>query len=169
MGRKPLPESVRFWRKVDTTNGPDACWIWRGSLAKKGYGQFSTVRDGRVTTIRAHRWAFLDAGGEIPADRQLHHTCNMPACVNPKHLQVVTAQENIAAIDHRARRAPIKFGAVRRTGEPSSTIAFHCPDALQARLRQTADSLNVSLSYLISAALVQFFALRLDHDEEVSA
>ena len=33
--------------------------------------------------------------GPIPPDRQLDHLCRVPACVNPDHLEPVTAAENI--------------------------------------------------------------------------
>lgn len=27
-----------FWAKVDTSGGPDACWLWAGSRNRGGYG-----------------------------------------------------------------------------------------------------------------------------------
>ena len=51
----------------------------------------------------------------------------------------------------------------------NSALGYTSGLTIGANTFNVSDSLNVSLSYLISAALVQFFALRLDHDEEVSA
>ena len=37
----------RFWRKVDTTGGPDAGWPWLASKQRAGYGHL--YYRGRVT------------------------------------------------------------------------------------------------------------------------
>lgn len=78
---------VRFWAMVDRSG---ECWLWTGSLDRAGYG-FDSV-NGR--TVRAHRRAYLALVGEIPEGRQLDHLCRTPRCVNPAHLEPVTAQED---------------------------------------------------------------------------
>lgn len=77
-----------FWSRVEKT---DSCWLWRGAIGSGGYGTFSFRR----VTYRAHRIAFVLAGGAIPLGLQLDHLCRVRACVNPSHLQVVTQRENI--------------------------------------------------------------------------
>lgn len=83
--RKPLLE--RFWEKVRKT---DSCWIW---LANKigGYGQFTIT--GRIK-VQAHRFSYELLKGPIPCGLQIDHLCKNPSCVNPDHLQPVTAREN---------------------------------------------------------------------------
>lgn len=63
-----------------------ACWLWRGHLTRGGYGQFES----RV----AHRAAYELFVGPIPDGLQLDHLCRVRNCVNPTHLEPVTAQEN---------------------------------------------------------------------------
>lgn len=66
------------------------CWIWQGPLTT-GYSRFSV--EGRL--VLGHRWFYERANGAIPAGLVLDHLCRQRACVNPDHLEPVTARENI--------------------------------------------------------------------------
>lgn len=89
----------RFWPKVDKQ--ADGCWTWTAHLNRSGYGVFGM--DGRITKL-AHRWSYESIKGVIPDGLQLDHLCRVRSCVNPDHLEPVTAQENI-------RRSPIHYGS----------------------------------------------------------
>lgn len=79
--------------KVDTTD-PAHCWTWQGGLCAAGYG-VTTRRWGRQ--IAPHRVAWVLAGGRLnewPREH-LDHLCRVRHCVNPAHLELVPARENI--------------------------------------------------------------------------
>lgn len=87
-----LPE--RFWVKVEVkANG---CWIWSGAKNSAGYGHLlvGSRTDNSRKYVKAHRFAYEQLVGPIPSPH-LDHLCRTPACVNPKHLEPVTAKENI--------------------------------------------------------------------------
>lgn len=92
----------RFDLYVEKT---DTCWLWIGSRTHDGYGLFGA--DNRRTG--AHRFSYEFHVGPIPDGLQLDHLCYVRNCVNPAHLEPVTAAEN-------GRRARVWAAARRRAG-----------------------------------------------------
>ena len=63
------------------------CWLWTAALQTIGYCQF----DHQL----AHRWSYEHFVGPIPKGLQLNHKCEVKQCVNPDHLEAVTAKYNM--------------------------------------------------------------------------
>lgn len=80
-------EADRFASKYKVVG---SCWLWTGPLDRDGYGGFFF----RGATRRAHRAAWFSMFGEIGEGLVVNHTCRNRNCVNPQHLQCVTATEN---------------------------------------------------------------------------
>lgn len=85
-----------------------SCWLWDGSYYSHGYGQAWSRRLQRST--QAHRLVYESLVGPIPKGMQLDHLCRVRGCVNPAHLRVVTARENVLAPGARclAKRNALK-------------------------------------------------------------
>lgn len=79
----------RFWSKVDAPS-VDECWLWMAARSWGGYGAFWVDNGAR----RAHRWLYELLVGPIPDGLTLDHLCVNPPCVNPGHLEPVTAGAN---------------------------------------------------------------------------
>lgn len=62
------------------------CWRWTGMLNDYGYGRYSHGLTHRIT--------YTQMVGSIPDGMELDHLCRNRDCCNPRHVEVVTAQEN---------------------------------------------------------------------------
>lgn len=96
--------SARFWKKVDKSGGPGACWLWLASCQYGGHGQFQANRMGEPKrVVQAHRWAFEELNGPIPEGMVVRHACDNPPCVNPAHLLLGSQVDNVADMVGRGR------------------------------------------------------------------
>lgn len=80
---------------------PTPCLIWQRCVNSRGYG----VRGVGDRRVLAHRAAYEAAYGPIPAGHQVHHRCETPLCVEPTHLEAVTA------LQHKQRHRVLRRAA----------------------------------------------------------
>lgn len=83
------PWKVKFLDRIDMRD--DGCWIWQGQRGER-YGRWYA---GDVDERWAHRIAYkLHHGHPVPHGLTVDHLCRVPLCVNPLHMEAVTAAEN---------------------------------------------------------------------------
>jgi hypothetical protein len=99
---KPLPIQITdgerkacveyFWTHVKRDG---RCLLWTGQIEKDGYGRLHWPFADPNRKVLAHRWAYvLFSGNDIPDGLEPDHTCRNRACVNWRHLEVVTHKVN---------------------------------------------------------------------------
>jgi HNH endonuclease len=105
-GQCPTPPRPNVDRLLENIGAPthDGCWPWLGSVSGTGYGSFSIrlargQRSGRV----AHRLVYEVLVGPVPPELELDHLCRNRRCVNPAHLEPVTASENQIRAKRKSR------------------------------------------------------------------
>ena len=80
------------------------CWLWTGTIIKgTGYGQIQVGK----RAIGAHRFSWMLHCDEIPPGMSVLHKCDVRCCVNPAHLWIGTASDNMRDMIEKGRgRAP---------------------------------------------------------------
>ena len=70
----------------------EPCWIWPGAPTKTGgYGR-ATVGGCQQY---AHRASYEFFVGPVPDGLEIDHLCKNRMCINPRHLEAVSHQENM--------------------------------------------------------------------------
>ena len=90
------------WYGWDVT--PTGCWELHGTRDKDGYVVF--YAEGK--NQHSHRAAYKEWVCPIPEGMVVRHKCDNPPCINPKHLELGTVQDNVNDREERGRRTPAR-------------------------------------------------------------
>lgn len=93
---RPLPDWLndidafeRFWTHV-VGDIQTHCWVWTARSNRYGHAQVKLGGGNQG----GHRLAYMWLVGPIPLFFVIDHLCRNRLCVNPSHLEAVTAREN---------------------------------------------------------------------------
>ena len=76
------------------------CWIFTGSLHKKGYGLINMQkRNGKWGMEMAHKVAYKVFIGEIEKGMHVIQSCDELRCCNPEHLWLGTAEDKRGLVE----------------------------------------------------------------------
>lgn len=98
MAQKLITDLERFAGKcafIEET----CCWQWTARLDKDGYAARAKIgsrTDGTRREVSPHRWFYEHFVDPIPSGLVIDHLCRNRACVNPWHIEPVTALVNHA-------------------------------------------------------------------------
>lgn len=109
------------------------CWNWTGNTASGGYGRVWMGNQ----VYSAHRLMYEYLVGPIPAGLQIDHLCRNVICVNPDHLEPVTAKVNLSR-----NFSPPAMNAQKHYcsngHEFTESNVYHRPDGTGKHCRQCA-------------------------------
>ncbi len=129
----------KFWLNVNKT---DSCWEWLACKFRLGYGH---VRYNKLETT-AHRVAWMIVNGAIPEGLYVLHHCDNRSCVNPSHLFLGTALDNM--------RDKIEKGRVRSVCGVNHPSAKLSEEQVISIRRSSLDNKTLSAKYQVSLALI---------------
>jgi hypothetical protein len=103
-----LPKEPREVQKIkdrlkSKTKADGDCLIWTGNVVRR-YGHIClTFPKRNEKTVKAHRLSFALFKGKIPKGLYVLHTCDRPLCINPEHLWLGTAKDNMLDMSDKGR------------------------------------------------------------------
>lgn len=103
-----LPQIRRFLCRVIT--GPN-CWSWDGPTDANGRSKFYPAKDIKLFNHRV-MWALLN--GPIPDGKLICHRCDVPGCLNPKHIYCGTHADNSRDSVERGRTVWAQYPEMMR-------------------------------------------------------
>lgn len=145
----------RMLDQVDRSAGANACWPWKASLDKKGYGEIA-IKDGSRPsgTYFAHRIALEVLGGVAVSDAdKVRHSCDRPICCNPHHLLVGTQADNVRDMVERGRQQDYS-SALKGEDHPGAKITAATAIEIFNTVGMSAEiAAQFGVSYNIAAAI----------------
>lgn len=127
-------------------NKSTECWEATGFLNKGGYKKM--IVQGK--TMLAHRVSFLLFNGSIPNGMQVCHKCDNPKCLNPKHLFLGSAMDNMQDKINKGRHRGAKSGDMHH----SSRLTAWQVSEIRKKLNNKTNQYEIAKEYGVSQSII---------------
>ena len=99
-----MGRSISLKERIEERSMPipgSGCWIWMGASSDKfGYGSLEYPKGKK---LKAHRVSYEEFISPIPAGMKVLHRCDIPPCVNPRHLFLGSQADNNRDREYKRR------------------------------------------------------------------
>jgi hypothetical protein len=111
----PKMDPAKALREFVTPEPNTGCWLWTRNVDSAGYARLGEAQ------LKMHRYSYAVAHGlqvsDLRRDQYVCHRCDQPSCVNPTHLFLGTALDNMRDKVRKGRmRGHFKTGPDSRRG-----------------------------------------------------
>ncbi len=156
---RPQPDQAElFWSKVAITADDNQCWIWQAGKVPNGYGKFNV----RKKTKAAHRLAWMFPNYVIPNHMEICHSCDNPACCNPKHLFIGTRQDNTDDMMRKGRQAPPEQHAHKGEAHPRHKLTYaQVVQIREEHARGNVTAKVIAMRYGVSPSCIESIVRRI--------
>ena len=139
-----------FWLHVSMRD-ENECWLWKtNSSSNSRYGKFSYTLYGVAIEKGAHVFSYMLHIGKVPRGKFVCHTCDVPKCVNPKHLFLGDALSNM---QDKVAKGRHKYGF----GESSGNNKLSDADVLEI---YRMNGMHVSIDRIAKRFNISFGSVR---------
>ena len=115
------------------------CWQWQLAL-RNTYG----VMKYSGKNESAHRLSYLAFRGKIPDGLLVCHTCDNPACINPKHLFLGTHSDNMQDCSKKGRLVvPLGHPFPEGYQPPNSSVSLPKAKRVKASIKKHYPTLSL--------------------------
>lgn len=135
------------------------CWLWTGAHDGRLYGQIFV--NGRL--LRAHRFSWEVHHGPIPAGAHVCHKCDTPACVNPDHLFIGSAADNMRDAARKGRNGMQRHPSRSRIVENRGTLIGDQHPNSKLTAQQVAEIRRLHALGTSQRALARIFPVSAGH------
>lgn len=141
IAKEIVPELLR-----NTKVSLGECWILQKHVAANGYGQVQI----KGKTYKAHRLVCMFYNPTVdPTGLDTIHSCDVPACVNPKHLSFGTRAKNVKEAYDRGLMKP------RRGADNSEAkLTWEQAEEIRKLRKEGLEHLELAKKYGVSRATV---------------
>lgn len=123
------------------------CWLWIGAADARGYGNFWHC--GQLQ--KAHRVSWEIATGGAAGGLMVLHRCDVPCCVNPGHLFLGTALDNMQDMYGKGRSRHVRGERVARAKLTASAVA----EIKGCRLGDLSERRRLAAKYGVSEGAIE--------------
>ena len=139
----------RFWEKI-AKGQENNCWKWTAAKHTNGYGKMGGGgKHGK--TLLAHHVSYELHYGAIPNGMFVCHSCDNRLCVNPAHLWLGTASDNVSDMMEKDR-----WRGYDKRGErnPSAKLTAAQVNEIRERARAGENQSRIAEQFGVSRQLV---------------